>query len=227
MPAQYRYEGDTGSGVAEDSSNESGTDGGRLSGANDSSTTSARSARLPPDDQLDARRNDNGGTLRLDYLDQQQTLGIEGFYNLDTGDLALFDVKTGNTYVGKYKSGTEGAWRGAAPIPPGDYAVLDQGQRDSFLRLEPFDEHFGNDKVESTRQSELRLHGPGDSWGCVTSTDSPEKWAETYDVIRSNQSGTMQVEKTFTAQLGDFKHGREVRDHEYVKYFGTLRVFRD
>lgn len=181
---------------------------------------------LPEEDRQAAQKNEGDSYLHLSSLDQQETKGVEGFYNLKTGDLAVYDSVTGKTEHGTFKSGPEGVMSRifpgvlGNPIAKGDYAILQRGSKDGF-RLEKYDEHFGNDVVESSGQDELRMHGPGNSTGCVTARDQNE-WGSVQSLIRGRQVSEMSVD---SKSMKDRLLSPGAQNTERLPFYGTLHVF--
>ncbi len=179
--------------------------------------------RLPHDDVNDFYKSETSSTMKLHYLDEMQKEATEAFYNLETGDYAVYDHRTGETKSGRFKSGTDGRWSGHQPIEKGYYAVLEHGTNSDF-RLESFDNKFGDDRVQRSGQTELRQHGPGRSKGCLAAVDG-DSWSQIEPAIRQNRAGEMTVDRISRKSVGSYEYLELWRGTENVGFFGTLKVF--
>ncbi len=106
------------------------------------------------------------------------------------------------------------------PIPEGDYDILEQAKKPDFYRLEAKDVPYGNDKQEKEGRTELRLHRPGMTYGCIAAKDSTE-WKGVKSVIDSTKTSTVEVDSK--SRLPSFLGGAS---KEKLKKFGTLKVIR-
>ena len=140
-------------------------------------------------------------------------LGLEvfGTFDIGTGVLAVTEPKSGKTQVIKAYSGGNPY---GAPIPIGDYDILDHPKND-FLRLEPKDSKYGNDKCETSGRDNFRLHKPGRSIGCVTAKDA-KPWDSMRDFIRGTPASTSTVDSKSKNPFAS--------STEKIKNFGTLKV---
>jgi|GEM_PF-1442756 len=114
-------------------------------------------------------------------------LFVTATYNHATGMLYAYDSDTGKLYSGPFESGGK-PW--GDPIPNGDYDILSD-RRVDFFRLEPVDSSYGDDQTASGRR-EFRLHKPGRTMGCVSSTDA-ENWKSIRDAIRGSSGDSVDV----------------------------------
>lgn len=142
-------------------------------------------------------------------------------YSLSSGELSVTDADTGASAAGRFKSGTE---RGL-PVTEGEYDIL-QGANGNF-RLERRDGVYGNDYDATTGQQNIRLHGPGNSFGCVTAC-SISDWAPVEKVVSSTtpKKITVNTYKDFGAFLKGYNPGifRVRTGTEQVNWYGTLKV---
>lgn len=135
----------------------------------------------------------------------------------------MVDGDTGASAVGQFKTGTEKG----LPLQYGEYDIL-QGTEGSY-RLERRDGSYGDDVDGSTGQLYLRLHGPGQSFGCLTACSSDD-WARVNSVI-SQTSTRGAVVNTYRDPLAKFGLGaysggglRWKTGTERLKWYGTLKV---
>jgi hypothetical protein len=157
----------------------------------------------------------NGATTAaFGYLFNQ----VSGTFNRKTGQLSVVDLETGESVSGQFFSG--GGWFGD-PIAPGDYAILQRGSKDGF-RLEALDSNFGDDK-NPQGQKLLRLHGPGNSVGCITACPGTN-WVAVRDFISSTKTSTVTVSKYSGWSFGGFQPFRVYKGAERVNYYGTIKV---
>jgi RHS repeat-associated protein len=94
---------------------------------------------------------------------------VFGVYDAEAGTLRLMDVDSGLIISGDFISG---GTNGALPIPNGNYKILSREGKPGFFRLEAMDDSFGDDRHDATGRKNFRLHGPGNSTGCITAADS-------------------------------------------------------
>jgi filamentous hemagglutinin family protein len=159
-----------------------------------------------------SKANQLESNVNVEYL-------VAGKFDKKTGKLSIKDLDTNKEVQGIFFSGTNKN----NEIPSGKYAILQRGKKDGF-RLEVYDSTFGDDKVNTTGQSLLRLHGPGASYGCVTACDA-SNWATVDSFIRNTSTGEEKV-NTYTHltlpggyNLYEWKTGTEK-----LKYYGDLDV---
>lgn len=144
-------------------------------------------------------------------------------YSLSSGNLMLVDGDTGSFVMADFKTATEGG----LPLTPGQYDVL-EGPRGTF-RLERRDEAYGDDLDASTNQVNIRLHGPGNSLGCLTAS-FPGDWAKVESLLASTSSRTAIVytyrdilaKTPLRAYSGDWSRYRT--GTETLNWYGTLTV---
>ena len=143
---------------------------------------------------------------------------LSGTFSKKTGVLTVTDTDTGETVSAQFKSGGD---YGADAAPNGEYDILSRGGRSGFYRLEARDPYYGDDKVEffgQSKMTEVRLHHPGVSLGCVTACDA-SGWAKVDSLLSRTTTSTTEVQaKTFlnrTLGIGRL---------ERVQNYGTLRV---
>jgi len=150
------------------------------------------------------------GNNPMSFVDPLGLL-VFGTFDIGTGTLAFTDEDTGQTVVIKAESGGK-PW--GDPIPVGNYDVLDHPKLD-FLRLEPLDGHYGDDKDEATGRNKFRLHKPGNTIGCIAAKEKAP-WQKLRDLIRST--------KTTTTQVDNKSYNPFAPPQETIKKFGELRV---
>jgi RHS repeat-associated protein len=129
------------------------------------------------------------GNSPIDRIDPLGLL-VTGTYNEVTGVLTVMDLDTHETMSINAESGGKPF---GDPIPVGNYDILEQGRRPDFFRLEPLDEHYGNDKDDATGRGLFRLHRPGRTWGCIAAKDKAE-WDKLRDMIRRTSTTTATVD---------------------------------
>ena len=148
----------------------------------------------------------------LDVADAAGLL-VSATFDIGTKKLVVRDLDTG-------KSVTIGAESGGhplgAPIPLGSYDILDFPNPD-YLRLEALDSKYGDDRVEGTGRSLLRLHkhGRGINIGCIGAM-SDAQWGPLRDLIRGTRRTRVLVESKKLLRIGP--------DAEDIDKFGTLKV---
>ncbi len=133
-------------------------------------------------------------------------------------------TSNGRQWVGGFKSTprVEGRWGGA--IAPGTYAILAGNRKTDNFRLEALDANFGDDTVDATGQSLLRLHGPGGSAGCITALDSNE-WGQARQLISRHNAGTAEVRRYWGPSVHGIQPFRiERSESEFLRLYGFLRV---
>ncbi|HEY3491247.1 MAG TPA: PASTA domain-containing protein [Candidatus Deferrimicrobiaceae bacterium] len=119
-------------------------------------------------------------------------LFVIGRYDQRTGELHLSDFENGRSVSGKFFSGGP---RGA-PVPNGYYDILFHGGKgkEDFYRLESVDRIYGDDTHNRTGRTLLRLHRPGGSAGCVTSSDNTwREWRSIKSFIDSTLTDSVKV----------------------------------
>lgn len=101
------------------------------------------------------------------------------------------------------------------PVPAGSYEILERAKRQGFYRLERIDSRFGDDATPEGR-SNLRLHGPGRTIGCI-SVCQPEGFRKIEDLLQNTKRGTAEVDsKSIFSRLTGGK--------ETLQKFGSLQV---
>ena len=125
---------------------------------------------------------DGATTAAYGYLFNQ--LGAK--YRLSTGVLSMTDQDSGLSVQGKFKVATEGGM----PLTPGEYDIL-EGPNGRY-RLERIDKLYGDDRDATTGQVNIRLHGPGNSLGCLTA-DSAKDWTPVNAILKFTSTTTATV----------------------------------
>ena len=150
------------------------------------------------------------GNNPLRFVDPLGLL-VFGTFDIGTGTLALTDEDTGHSVVITAESGGKPF---GDPIPVGNYDILDHPKPD-FLRLEPLDDHYGDDKDSATGRTKFRLHKPGRTIGCIAAKEKAP-WEKLRDLIRNT--------KTTTTTVDSKSYNPFAPDTETIKKFGDLRV---
>jgi uncharacterized protein RhaS with RHS repeats len=102
-----------------------------------------------------------------------------------------------------------------APVPSGSYSILERAGRDGFYRLESRDAKFGDDATPDGRTN-LRLHGPGRTIGCV-SVCTNDGFAKIRGLLDSTATGKENVQdKSILGKL----LGRQ----ETLTSYGSMQV---
>jgi hypothetical protein len=101
----------------------------------------------------------------------------------------------------------------SGPLPKGSYSLLEQGARPNFIRLEANDSHFGDDRVQGTERTNLRLHSGTLSLGCVTMCNKVQGEG-VMNLIKGTKTSTSEVE---SKSRNPFASGTET-----VRQYGTL-----
>jgi len=168
--------------------------------------------------------------------------GVTGTYNLTTRELTLIDPSridpaTGEPMriTGQFHSGDPNSTSYLdrnGHIPPGTYDILYHPQ-DGYFRLEPVDSNYGDDAVEGTRRGLLRLHGAGNSIGCITLEgvkDSPEairEWDAIEQFIENAETDNVNIPKGGDAVTKFFRRALPWEDtNEDVVRYGRIEVIQ-
>jgi hypothetical protein len=196
-----------------------------------------RELRIPPDD-IQSIRDEGKRDLNLKSVGPGG--GTQAYYNRETETLSVHNSDTGRTETGHFHTNKDSVFPDKPMlgvdwdygidrtkyydrIPPGKYLMLEHGKSHT-IRLEPIDRPFGNDRVDATGQTELRIHGPRDdgyagSIGCITAPQR-ETWVRVRDTVQSNVHGSVDVARSGLAN-------RILRsgETERLKVYGVLTVF--
>jgi len=143
-------------------------------------------------------------------------------YNSRTGRLSVRDVQTGKEVSGNFFSGSKFG-DGAAK---GDYYILEGTYKDGQprFRLEAVDSVWGDDENNNSGQTLLRLHGPGQSIGCITACDA-SGWNAVYPLILNTATSVVQVNSYYGPSFyGRQPFGKFQTGVESVRYYGILHV---
>jgi len=143
------------------------------------------------------------------------SLGLEvnGTFDLTTGQVRLTDDATGRT---TQISGHSGGHPWGAPIPTGNYDILNHPKRDCF-RLEPTDSPYGDDTDNASGRDKFRLHKPGRTIGCIAAKDQAQ-WDAMRDFIRATSTSTTTVQ---SKSWNPFASSTET-----ITKFGNMSVIR-
>jgi RHS repeat-associated protein len=149
------------------------------------------------------------GYVRNNPLSAIDPLGLEvvGVYSKSKGTVTLRDVDTGKSVSYPAESGGKPF---GAPIPNGSYEILERKGRADFYRLDPIDSVPRDDRDQETGRDAFRLHGPGQTWGCIAAKER-DSWDNAMKLIESTKTKT----------VPDFYHGSPSGP---IKRFGVLRV---
>lgn len=137
---------------------------------------------------------------------------VVAFYSNDNGALFMMDGERGAWAFIEAESGGKPF---GAPVPAGTYSILERAGRDSYYRLERRDGRFGDDATPEGRTN-LRLHGPGRTIGCIAVCSTAEMGAIDR-MLQKTSTGTAQVDDKSLL-------GRITGRRESLKSFGTLRA---
>ncbi len=143
---------------------------------------------------------------------------VFGAYDLDSQYLVITDEDTHETIVLCAESGGNPYGK---PIPGGKYEILERAGRAEFYRLDAIDSKPRNDTHEPTGRTELRLHKPGRTIGCIAAAkDCKNCWESVVKLI--NKTKTLNVDVTSHRRF-EFIRGPA---KENIKKYGELRVIR-
>jgi RHS repeat-associated protein len=151
----------------------------------------------------------NNNPYRFKDPDGRKVVGV---YSNDGGTLFMVDESTRAWNLVQAESG--GKPFGDA-IPSGTYSILERAGREGFYRLESRDSKFGDDSTSDGRTN-LRLHGPGRTIGCI-SVCTNDGFGKIKDMLNSTSTGKESVDdKSFLGQL----LGRK----ESLTSYGSMQV---
>jgi len=135
---------------------------------------------------------------------------VLALYSNESRALFAMDIVTRAAVFASAESGGK-PW--GDPIPAGEYSILTRRGRDGFYRLERRDSNFGDDETPEGRTN-LRLHGPGRTLGCVEVCE-PDKFAAVDNLIRKTETSSTPVNDNSIV-------GRIAGRKETVANFGRL-----
>jgi RHS repeat-associated protein len=132
-----------------------------------------------------------------------------------TGTITVTDLDTGCAAMAAFVSGGKPY---GDHIPLGDYNILQPNSRGQY-RLEALDSNYGDDAIEGTDQSQIRLHGTGSgrTIGCV-SVVGDDNWEKINSLI--NETSTTVDAVPVLNQWLPWNKG----ETEDLTNFGTLTV---
>ncbi|WP_437635072.1 SpvB/TcaC N-terminal domain-containing protein [Sorangium sp. So ce854] len=94
---------------------------------------------------------------------------VEAVYDTAAGTLTVTDKDTKKTITVEVESGGRPY---GDPIPKGKWEILERGgDRPDWFRLDAVDAKPRDDVHEATGRSKFRLHGPGNTLGCIACKD--------------------------------------------------------
>jgi hypothetical protein len=96
------------------------------------------------------------------------------------------DWDTGEYTVTNAESGGK-PW--GAPIPKGEYDILERAGRDNFYRLDRVDASPRNDIDDASGRGAFRLHRPGLATGCIA-CKTWEGWNQINSLIQNTSTQT-------------------------------------
>ena len=181
---------------------------------------------LPYDDREppEARRD-----ARLELVSVGPDKRVEVYFDKSEKKLVIYDPKTRETQSYNYYTNEGGDFIDHIrqnvqydEVPEGKYAILQVQDNQKRVRLEAYDDHFGDDRISETGQTLIRMHGPSEtsdrSFGCVT-TSSRETWVKSRETITDREVGKVEVESKSRAWFpgGDKK--------EILNFYGDMYVY--
>jgi RHS repeat-associated protein len=138
---------------------------------------------------------------------------VTGAFDINTGNLVVTDVDTGETIV---LCGESGGKPYGDPLPTGQYELLDHPDADKF-RLDAVDSTPRNDIHEPTGRDEFRLHKPGNTIGCIAAKlECRDCWDKVRDMIRKTKTENVLVKSKRRRPLPPIQ--------ETIKKFGDFTV---
>jgi RHS repeat-associated protein len=147
----------------------------------------------------------------LNFFDPTGLL-VDVVYSLSRGELSIVDSTTGQHVSLGASSG--GRPRGD-PIPVGRWEILERAGKADWFRLDAVDSRLRDDVHQPTGRNAFRLHGPGNTIGCVAASDR-ERWQAAAAMIRGTR--TVSVDDNSVPWWG-------VGPAQIIK-FGTLTVIK-
>jgi hypothetical protein len=172
---------------------------------------------LPQPQFISQQRNEPNlyAFVRNNPIDSIDLLGllVTGAYDLNTGNLVITDVDTGETII---LCGESGGKPFGDPIPTGEWEILDHPTAD-FFRLDAVDSTPRNDIHEPTGRDHFRLHKPGRTIGCIAAKpECGDCWNKVRDLIRKTKTVSVTVTTQRKWPLSPIQ--------ETLKKFGDFRV---
>jgi len=147
----------------------------------------------------------------LDRLPDERTAQVFAVFDRAAGKLTVTDLDTKDTVTVDVTSG--GAPYGD-PIPKGEWDILAQ-ERTGQYRLDYMDGKPRNDVHDPTGRDRFRLHGPGNTIGCIACKDV-KAWNKVRDLIAKTK--TMRVSDHATPWWKFWE------SPPTITKFGTLKV---
>lgn len=137
---------------------------------------------------------------------------VVGIFSSDNNSLFMVDR---DTRAWAFFGAESGGKPFGESVPAGIYSVLERAGREGFFRLERQDSNFGDDRTPEGRTN-LRLHGPGRTTGCIAICTNAESSA-VGRLLGATSTNTTQVDDKSVA-------GRLTGGKETLKNFGSMHV---
>ena len=155
---------------------------------------------------------------------------VTGTYNKSTGLLTLTDNDTKKSVSGQYFTGGKPY---GEPIPTGKYEILDhvpdktsKNYKPGRYRLDAIDAKPRNDIHEPTGRINFRLHGFGNSTGCITACENTNH-QEIDDFIQKTKTEPVEIkapERGLFGKIWDFITDTEPSKSNIHQKYGEIEV---
>ncbi|MBO4785264.1 MAG: DUF2778 domain-containing protein, partial [Lachnospiraceae bacterium] len=155
---------------------------------------------------------------------------VTGTYNKSTGLLTLTDNDTKKSVSGQYFTGGKPY---GEPIPNGKYEILDhvpdktsKNYKPGRYRLDAIDANPRNDIHEPTGRNNFRLHGFGNSTGCLTACENTNH-KEIDDFIQKTKTEPVNIqspERGLFRKIWDFITDTEPSESNIHQKYGEIEV---
>ena len=155
---------------------------------------------------------------------------VTGTYNKSTGLLTLTDNDTKKSVSGQYFTGGKPY---GEPIPTGKYEILDhvpdktsKNYKPGRYRLDAIDAKPRNDIHEPTGRINFRLHGFGNSTGCITACENTNH-KEIDDFIQKTKTEPVEIkapERGLFGKIWDFITDTEPSKSNIHQKYGEIEV---
>jgi len=132
----------------------------------------------------------------VNFLDPNG-LEVRATYDYTTGVISVVDLDTGEFTFGTAfsgESGRPGTRRETDGIPLGAYDILRHAADPNQYRLEPLDQPYGDDLLNSLGRGTFRLHSGSVSLGCITVRKTQAAaWKRVDELIRRTTGGFVEI----------------------------------